>query len=433
MTIFKFGGSNFQSKNAFDNFLQIVNQINSPTLIVISALGKTTRRLSEALKFAEIGELHSALSIVEKLNYISSNLITDLIEDNAIFADCNSNINGIFDEIINYIRNISIVREVTPRTKDKVLAFGEDISLIIFDSFLRYHNISFVSLDVRDIIITDSNFNAANPIHDKIKSNIITKISPLFNKTNIILTQGYIAQDENANTTTMGFESSNLTAILFAEFLDAKQITIWTDVEGVFNIDPNLYHNAVPIPHLSFYQAKLFARYGNKLFYPKMIESAKSNNINIIYKSLLNPNGKQTIISDKQIFDNTLFVFFDNFSTYRIHFSDNDNAASLLNEFSRNNHYQNIILKNNDFLSLMTERNDIDYFKNMKSTSLFLLYLINPNILNIYKIITKYSDLFINLDFRLMPVEDNVYVLTFKQTNNKDLNTILNILINTGD
>ncbi len=433
MTIFKFGGSNFQSKNAFDNFLQIVNQINSPTLIVISALGKTTRRLSEALKFAEIGELHSALSIVEKLNYISSNLITDLIEDNAIFADCNSKINGIFDEIINYIRNISIVREVTPRTKDKVLAFGEDISLIIFDSFLRYHNISFVSLDVRDIIITDSNFNAANPIHDKIKSNIITKISPLFNHTNIILTQGYIAQDENANTTTMGFESSNLTAILFAEFLDAKQITIWTDVEGVFNIDPNLCHNAVPIPHLSFYQAKLFARYGNKLFYPKMIESAMSNNINIIYKSLLNPNGKQTIISDKQIFDNTLFVFFDNFSTYRIHFSDNDNAASLLNEFSRNNHYQNIILKNNDFLSLMTERNDIDYFKNMKTTSLFLLYLINPNILNIYKIITKYSDLFINLDFRLMPVEDNVYVLTFKQTNNKDLNTILNILINTGD
>ncbi len=433
MTIFKFGGSNFQSKNAFDNFLQIVNQINSPTLIVISALGKTTRRLSEALKFAEIGELHSALSIVEKLNYISSNLITDLIEDNAIFADCNSKINGIFDEIINYIRNISVVREVTPRTKDKVLAFGEDISLIIFDSFLRYHNISFVSLDVRDIIITDSNFNAANPIHDKIKSNIITKISPLFNHTNIILTQGYIAQDENANTTTMGFESSNLTAILFAEFLDAKQITIWTDVEGVFNIDPNLYLNAVPIPHLSFYQAKLFARYGNKLFYPKMIESARSNNINIIYKSLLNPNGKQTIISDKQIFDNTLFVFFDNFSTYRIHFSDNDNAASLLNEFSRNNHYQNIILKNNDFLSLMTERNDIDYFKNMKTTSLFLLYLINPNILNIYKIITKYSDLFINLDFRLMPVEDNVYVLTFKQTNNKDLNTILNILINTGD
>lgn len=433
MTIFKFGGSNFQSKNAFDNFLQIVNQINSPTLIVISALGKTTRRLSEALKFAEIGELHSALSIVEKLNYISSNLITDLIEDNAIFADCNSKINGIFDEIINYIRNISVVREVTPRTKDKVLAFGEDISLIIFDSFLRYHNISFVSLDVRDIIITDSNFNAANPIHDKIKSNIITKISPLFNHTNIILTQGYIAQDENANTTTMGFESSNLTAILFAEFLDAKQITIWTDVEGVFNIDPNLYLNAVPIPHLSFYQAKLFARYGNKLFYPKMIESAMSNNINIIYKSLLNPNGKQTIISDKQIFDNTLFVFFDNFSTYRIHFSDNDNAASLLNEFSRNNHYQNIILKNNDFLSLMTERNDIDYFKNMKTTSLFLLYLINPNILNIYKIITKYSDLFINLDFRLMPVEDNVYVLTFKQTNNKDLNTILNILINTGD
>ncbi len=433
MTIFKFGGSNFQSKNAFDNFLQIVNQINSPTLIVISALGKTTRRLSEALKFAEIGDLHSALSIVEKLNYISSNLIADLIEDNAILVDCNSKINSIFDEITDFIRNISVVKEVTPRTKDKVLAFGEDISLIIFNSFLKNHNISFSSIDAREIIITDSNFNSANPNHDKIKSNIFAKISPLFKQTNIILTQGYIAQDENSNTTTMGFESSNLTAILFAEFLDAKQITIWTDVEGVFNIDPNLYPNATSIPYLSYYQAKLFARYGNKLFYPKMIESAKNNNINIIYKSLLNPNGKQTIISDKQDYDNTLFVFFDNFNYYRINFKENENAASLLNEFSRNNNYQNIILKNNDFLSLMTERNDFEYFNGMKTTSLFLLYLINPNILNIYKIIIKYSDLFVNLDFRLIPIEDNVFALTFKQTNNKDLNRILNILINIGD
>ena len=430
MTIFKFGGSNFQSKNAFDNFLHIVSQINSPTLIVISALGKTTRRLSEALKLAEIGELNRALSILEKLNNISANLVSDLIYDKAILDNCNFKIHSVFDEISNYFKNIAIIKELTPRIKDKVLAFGEEISLIIFDSYLQFHKIDFFSIDAREIIITDSNYNSANPINDKIQNNIFNKITPIFRETNVILTQGFIAQDENGNTTTMGFESSNLTAILFAEFLDAKQITIWTDVEGVFNIDPNIYPNALPIPYLSYYQAKLFARYGNKLFYPKMIETAKSHNITIIYKSLLNPNGKQTIISNKQDFDKTLFVFIDNFYNYKFSIRDNSSAQTILTNFTRSNNYQNIIIKNNDFISLMTERNDIDIFRNIASTSLSLIYLINPNILSVYKTITEYSDLFVNLDFRLMPIEDNVFALTFKATNNKDLNKIISILIN---
>ena len=433
MTIFKFGGSNFNSKEAFDSFLSIVQEISSPTLIVVSALGKTTRRLAEASELAESGRLTEALDILEKLQLFTINLIDLVINSYEIKQDCKSIVDGIFLDISNFIRNIYIVRELTPRIRDRVLAYGEKISSHIFVAFLNDNSIKFSIIDADEVIITDNLFGKANPIYEIIDKNIKTKVLPLFEASNIVLTQGFIGRTEDGNLTTMGFESSNLTALLFAQYLDAREITIWTDVEGVYNIDPNIYPNAQPIPNLSYYQAKMAAKYGNKLFYHKMIKFAKEQKILIYYRSLFNPYGNITLINDNPINKETMFIYFDTIYSFKIDLNENNNANQNFMDLFANqdNTFKFLVQYNSDFYIftdnkaiMNSKENDIEY------TTLSGLFLINPNILKIYKTIIEFSDLFINFDFRLNQVENNVFLLLFRKTNNRDVNNLLKILLN---
>jgi len=433
MTIFKFGGSNFNSKEAFESFLNIVREISTPTLIVVSALGKTTRRLDEAAELAEKGKLNKALDILEKLQMFTINLIELVINTNAIQQECKSIIESHFLDIINFIRNIYIVRELTPRIRDRVLAFGEKISSQIFVSFLNDNSIKFSLINADEIIITDNKFGKANPINEIINQNIKNKVFPLFNNSNIVLTQGFIGSTQDGEITTMGYESSNLTALLFAQYLDAHEITIWTDVEGVFNIDPNVYPNAQPIPNLSYYQAKIAAKYGNKLFYPEMIKYAKEQKILIYFRSLFNPEGNITLISEGNGHKETMLVHLDTIYFFRIDLNENSKINHKVMDFLLNqeNSIKFVVRYNSDSYIFTDNDTIVNIVENdFELRTLSGLIFINPNILKIYKTIIEFSDLFINLDFRLNQIEDNVFFLLVKKTNNRDINNLIKILLN---
>lgn len=432
MTIFKFGGSNFNSKEAFDSFLNIVREITTPTLIVVSALGKTTRRLDEAMELAENGNLTEALDILEKLQIFTTNLIELVISCYEIQQKCKFIIDNYFIEITNFIRNIYVVRELTLRIRDKVLAYGEKISSQIFVSFFNDNSLKFSFINADEIIITDNKFGKANPINEIIENNIKAKVLPLFNNANIVLTQGFIGATQDGEITTMGFESSNLTALLFAQYLDAHEITIWTDVEGVFNIDPNIYHNAQPIPNLSYYQAKLAAKYGNKLFYPKMIKFAKEQKILIYYRSLFNPDGNITLISEENSNKNTMLIYLDTIYSFKIDLNEDNKTNQKVTDFLINQDHsiKFVVRYNTDTYVFTDNRSIINVIENdIEFASLSGLILINPNILKIYKTIIEFSDLFINLDFRMNQIENNVFLLMVKKTNNRDINNLLNILL----
>ncbi len=433
MTIFKFGGSNFNSKESFDNFLKIVNEIKSPTLIVVSALGKTTRRLDESLHLAETGKLTESLDISEKLKNFTLNLIDLILASEEVKNQCTENINNIFDEIANYLRNIYVVRELTAKTRDKVLAYGEKISSQIFFSFLLDNEVSFEQINADEIIITDNSFGKANPINEKIEQNIATNVQSTFEKSNIILTQGFIGCSEDGDTTTMGFESSNLTALLFAQYLDAKEITIWTDVEGVYNIDPNIYPNANPIAKLSYFQAKLAAKYGNKLFYHKMIKFAKEHRISVYFRSLFNPNGNTTLISDNHKAKENMLIYLDQLFSFKLDLSENNPInQSIFSELLKQDDSTKFVIRYNSESYVFTDDNAILNIigNELEYERLSGVVLLNPNILKIYKTITDFSDLFINLDFRLYPIENNIFLLLIRKSNNRDINNLLKILLN---
>lgn len=430
MTIHKFGGSNFGSSEAFQSFLKIIKEINAPNLIVISALGKTTRRLAEALELAEKGNLTEALDYIEKLKVFTINLTEQVINSQQIIKECLDEIEIQFGDIENYLRNIYIIRELTSKTRDKVLSYGEKLASIIFNYFLKDNSIDFALIDATDIIKTDNNFGKANPLEQIIEKNIKQKVQPLLLNSKIVITQGFIGSTEDGEITTMGFESSNLTALLFAQYLDANEITIWTDVEGVYNIDPNVFSFATQIPKLSYYQAKLAAKYGNKLFYPKMIKYAKENNIKINYRSLFNPEGKCTIISDDPSAKEIMYVFYDELYEFKLNLETSSTFERKITEY--------LVKNNEEFVFTNRYSNELKILTNKKnllpeSTEYRLvsgLIIINPNILKIYKNIIDFSNYFVNFDYTLYPLEENISLLTFIKTDQRDTQNLLKIVIN---
>lgn len=433
MNIQKFGGSNFISKYVFENFVKVLQETEGNSIIVVSALGKTSRRLLEAAHLAEAGNLPDALSILDKLSSFTVNLINTIIADENNRTNCLDVVQSHFSNLEKYIRNISIIRELSPRVLDSVLSFGERISLVVFDHYCSLKSVNIKSIDAGEIIITDDNFNAANPLKDTVRENIQSKILPLFKTHKMILTQGYIGKTQRGDYSTMGFESSNLTALLFAECLAAKDITIWTDVEGVFNIDPNIWLKAEQLPEISFSEAKKAAKYGNKLFYPKMIDAAAGSNMNITYRSIHNPSGKFTKISAVTNSKSKMVNIFDEIVFLNINFFAIDEFTSLV--------FKKLMSKSDSFKYVSRFNNSADIFTNEAEIESILknagiayenyicLTLINENILNLNKIIGEYSDLFLNLDYKLYPIEDGIFFLFVKKQNPRDLVNILNLII----
>jgi aspartokinase len=231
----------------------------------------------------------------------------------------------------------------------------------------------------------------------------------------------------------MGFESSNLTALLFAENLAANEITIWTDVEGVFNIDPNIWLRANQLSEMSFTEAKKAAKYGNKLFYPKMIDAAAQDNMEITYRSIHHPEGKFTKISPLTNSKSKMVNIYDDIFFLNINFFAIDEFTTLIFKklMSKSDAFK-YVSRFNDSADIFTNDTEIGTILNNSEIAYeqyICLTLINENILNLNKMIGEYSDLFLNLDYKLYPLEDGIYLLFIKKTSSRDISNILNVVL----
>jgi aspartate kinase len=419
--IHKFGGSNFISYEGFNNFLEIIKDFNDKSIIVISALGKTTRKLYESAILAEKGDLNEAFAIVYKLLYFTHNLAENIIQTHNIYAEATNKIDSLFDELKNYLKNIAIINEVTPRILDIILSFGEEISAVIFKYFLIEHNVNAEFIDAKEIFITDDNFNKATPLENEIRTQLETILLPKFEHTKIVITQGFIGKTKKGDVSTMGFESSNLTALVLAKLLNSPEITIWTDVEGVFNADPNYFAQTYQLEQISYEDALKAAKFGNKLFYPLMIEEANANKMTILYKSLFKPFGKYTAIAPNVMKHNQMINFFSNISyskTNKLNYK-----PSGINFFPSKNDYFFLSINCNDTIEIYSNSPDMKIHEN--TSDFTILALLNYHILDIYKRILNYNDLFTTYNFKIISIEESVTLLILKDIDIKELNKLI--------
>ena len=289
MKIFKFGGASVKDAESIKNVASVLNYTGyDNTIIVVSAIGKTTNLLEKLVKdyvsksvnlkntFHELIDSH--LKILNELDFNNnSKLIIDvkkIIQKIKFFLDNNKSPN--YDFIY-----------------DQVVSFGEIISTTIVSQYLNSTGILNKLIDAREIIKTDSYYRDSNVDWETSQ----TKIKKTFNSNGVYVTQGFIGSDYNNFTTTLGREGSDYTAAIIAYSIDAKEVIIWKDVPGVLNADPKEFKKTKLLNKISYREAIELAYYGASVIHPKTLQPLQKKEIPLIVKSFMDPKGKGTVVS----------------------------------------------------------------------------------------------------------------------------------------
>ncbi|WP_428741832.1 aspartate kinase [Tenacibaculum sp.] len=281
MQVFKFGGASVKDANGVKNLASVLQKVGyNNTLVVVSAMGKTTNALEVVINnyFNNKAELQSSLQEVKKYH---NSILLDLFdnEHHPVFK----NVSNLFDELNRFLNS-----NKSPDYNfvyDQIIGFGELVSTLIISHYLNDIDLKNNWLDVREYIKTDNYYRRSNVNWEDTQHLITTQI----NTSTLNITQGFLGSDANNFTTTLGREGSDYTAAIFAYCLNAESVTIWKDVPGVLNADPRYFENAQLLNMISYREAIELAFYGASVIHPKTLQPLQGKEIPLYVKSFLNP------------------------------------------------------------------------------------------------------------------------------------------------
>jgi aspartate kinase len=293
MRVFKFGGASINSLERIHTLKEIVQaNYDSPLLIVISAMGKTTNALEQVVHSFFNNQQEKAIALFSEIQKTHSSLADSLLTKS--LNNCLLQLSDFYTEVL-WLLHDKPVREFD-YYYDQIVSSGELMSTCIISHFLNEQNILTNWIDVRDILKTDNHFRDAIVDWKKTEENIDEKISPLLKKNSTILTQGYIGSTLDNENTTLGREGSDFSAAIFANILNAESVTIWKDVEAVMSADPKQFPDAEILAELSYEEVIEMAYFGAQVIHPKTIKPLQNKKIPLYVKCFLNANLKGTII-----------------------------------------------------------------------------------------------------------------------------------------
>ena len=202
-------------------------------------MGKTTNKLLAIAEIACNGERETALVLVEELRALHLREGSELIGKGRLHADLEATVNSLFDELEELLKGISVLGELTPRATDAVSAYGERLSSAICALAFEELGIPSIHIDARDIIVTDGRHTQANPLLPQTYSRVEATVPPLAAE-RVVVMGGFIGATEHGITSTLGRGGSDFTAAMVGAAIDADEIQIWTDVDGMLTVDPTV-------------------------------------------------------------------------------------------------------------------------------------------------------------------------------------------------
>ena len=277
----KFGGSSVADHPAMQRCAKIISATPRPQVIVISALAGITRQLMRLSYPSTLAPEKTA--ILQEIYTRHYGILAAIEATNKVKQDFNQ----LF-ETAQYLTE-ALEQKQTPKLLDELLSLGERMATLVFAEVLSKLGMSVQLFDVRQILRTDSSFGKAEPNIKAIKALSAKHLRPCLHQDALIITQGFIGSDAHGNTTILGKESSDYSAALLAEALEAHEFKIWTDVAGVYSTDPKLYPEAKPIAHLSFGEALELTTFGAKVLHARTLQPAIRKNIKCFVGSSIHP------------------------------------------------------------------------------------------------------------------------------------------------
>jgi aspartokinase/homoserine dehydrogenase 1 len=294
MKVMKFGGSSIGTPKRAKNVINIIKEVaNNNVTVVLSAFGKSTDQLVEMSRMAGAGKIQYK-ELLKSFSEIHSQYITTLIEHNQ--ESVRQSVNQSFEELQDLLHGIFLVKELSARTLDFVMSFGEILSCYIVSEALKGKVENVHYLDARTVIKTDENFGAAR-VNFKLSNQNLNKYFE--SHPGLTIVTGFLGFTEKSETTTLGRGGSDYTASIVAAALNAEEIEIWTDVDGVMTADPRKVPKAFSIERLTYEEAMEMSHFGANVIHPPTMQPALNENIPIKIRNTFNKDFAGTIISDK--------------------------------------------------------------------------------------------------------------------------------------
>lgn len=298
MKVFKFGGASVSTAERIKNVAEILKKYSrEKILLVVSAMGKTTNALEKVAEAFYRGDQKKALQLFQTIKEEHLTIAKNLQSGTHSSLLAHHSLIDFFTEV-EWMLHDKPVRHFD-YYYDQVVCAGELLSSTIVSDYLNSAGIANQWIDVRDIIRTDDNFRDAKIDWEFTTQRVEQSIVPLFDQTNFVLTQGFIAATDENESTTLGREGSDYSAAVFANMLNAESETIWKDVKGVMNADPKQYSNAQWIKELNYQEVIEMAYYGAQVIHPKTIKPLQNKNIPLFVRSFIHPDEEGTCIQDK--------------------------------------------------------------------------------------------------------------------------------------
>jgi aspartokinase/homoserine dehydrogenase 1 len=294
MKILKFGGTSVGSVQSIQTLLNIVkNEVdnNEKPVVVLSAMsGVTNLLLSMAEGAAEGREFTEQLAELEKRHFdVVKSLLTAQNQNPAF-----TRLKIFFNQLEDLLQGVLVLKELTPKTRDQVLSFGERCSTLMICKIAAQHFPGSYCVDASELIRTDSSFGQAK-VNMQLTELLIRSFHQEHND-NVLFVTGFIAANDAGQITTLGRGGSDYTAAIFGSALNVSEIQIWTDVNGMMTADPRMVKKAFSLLELTYTEAMELSYFGAKVIYPPTMIPAFLKKIPIVIKNTFEPEFEGTVI-----------------------------------------------------------------------------------------------------------------------------------------
>jgi bifunctional aspartokinase / homoserine dehydrogenase 1 len=300
--VMKFGGTSVGSAAALQKVIDIARKARSrgdEIVIVVSAMNGITDLLLGSARRAESGDSSVASRAHQEMLARHTTAIEALLTGSRWREPVLAEINSLLNEFDALCHSIHVLGELTPRALDVIAGMGERMSARQVAAILDHHGMPAQSMDATQIVVTDNCYGSANPLMPLTAERCRSLLSPILAKDLIPVVTGFIGATEAGIPTTLGRGASDYSATILAQALNAAEVWIWTDVNGVMTADPRLVPDARTIPRLSYSEVGEMAYFGAKVLHPQAMRPARQSEIPIRILNTFEPDHPGTLISRK--------------------------------------------------------------------------------------------------------------------------------------
>jgi aspartate kinase len=297
MIVLKFGGTSVQDSRAMDQALDIVlPYLPQAPVMVSSAMAGITNELVALLGAVTHQDAAAAEVFVEQIEQRHRTVLAEAAQGD-VFASTSLRLEALFTDLRALVKGSLLLNECSPRVHDAVLAMGELLSTTILWGRCLQRGIVCTLLDARTLVVTDDLFGEATVLHSATRQKIRAGVKPEPGR--LFIVQGFIGATEKGVTTVLGRGGSDYSGAIFGAALDADEVQIWTDVNGIMTTDPRKVPTARSIPAITYAEAAELAFFGAKVVHPATIQPAVERSIPVLVKNTKNPTHPGTVIRNE--------------------------------------------------------------------------------------------------------------------------------------